>query len=204
MNVFNDRTPGSMETWVDDSGKLRHFTLVQNTGFPMAVYLDGVEVRLVPKLPTTESRVIPDGWKLVPIEPTRFMVDAMIKVDEGGYYEMYSAALNAAPERRVPDGWKLVPIEPTREMNFAGDSAATMFAKSSKGFWYWGAIYRAMLNAAPERRVFEWQGERKIAEHEYITTAFNYPEAPIGSRDWTLFWQGWQAALNAVPAKGEA
>ena len=56
-----------------------------------------------------------------------------------------------------------------------------------------------------ERRVFEWQGERKIAEHEYITTAFNYPEAPIGSRDWTLFWQGWKAALNAAPAptKGE-
>ena len=61
-----------------------------------------------------------------------------------------------------------------------------------------------LLNPTTERRVFEWQGERKIAEHEYITTAFNYPEAPIGSRDWTLFWQGWQAALNAAPAKGEA
>ena len=56
-----------------------------------------------------------------------------------------------------------------------------------------------MSHPTTERRVFEWQGERKIAEHEYITTAFNYPEAPIGSRDWTLFWQGWQAALNAAP-----
>ena len=55
------------------------------------------------------------------------------------------------------------------------------------------------IGHAEQRRVFEWQGERKIAEHEYITTAFNYPEAPIGSRDWTLFWQGWQAALNAAP-----
>lgn len=34
---------------------------------------------------------------------------------------------------------------------------------------------------------------RKAAEHAYITTAFNYAEHPVGSRDWSLFWRGWQA-----------
>jgi len=36
---------------------------------------------------------------------------------------------------------------------------------------------------------------REAAEHQYTMTAHNYAEAPIGSRDWTLYWRGWQAAL---------
>lgn len=40
--------------------------------------------------------------------------------------------------------------------------------------------------------------ERKAAEHAYITTAFDYASAPVGSRDWTLFWAGWQAARSAA------
>lgn len=35
--------------------------------------------------------------------------------------------------------------------------------------------------------------ERKAAEHEYATTAFDYARNPIGSRDWTLYWAGWLA-----------
>jgi hypothetical protein len=39
----------------------------------------------------------------------------------------------------------------------------------------------------------ELPDEHKAAEQEYSTSAFNYPEAPIGSRDWCLFWDGWMA-----------
>jgi len=37
------------------------------------------------------------------------------------------------------------------------------------------------------------EAERKAAEHEYSTTAFDYPSNPVGSRDWTLYWAGWLA-----------
>lgn len=42
--------------------------------------------------------------------------------------------------------------------------------------------------------------ERKEAEHQYTISAFNYPDAPVGSRDWTLYWNGWQAraALSRI------
>lgn len=39
------------------------------------------------------------------------------------------------------------------------------------------------------------------------TTAFDYAKSPIGSRDWCLFWDGWQAALaayRATPPQAEA
>jgi hypothetical protein len=45
--------------------------------------------------------------------------------------------------------------------------------------------------------------ERKAAEHEYACTAFDYPSAPVGSRDWTLFWKGWQAARALGPVKAQ-
>jgi hypothetical protein len=44
--------------------------------------------------------------------------------------------------------------------------------------------------------------EREAAEQEYTVSAFDYPRNPVGSRDWTLFWQGWQARA-AAPAVQE-
>ena len=46
--------------------------------------------------------------------------------------------------------------------------------------------------------------ERKAAEHAYTVSAFDYEKAPVGSRDWTLFWSGWQkcAAQKAQPPCG--
>lgn len=41
--------------------------------------------------------------------------------------------------------------------------------------------------------------DRKKAEQEYANTAFDYVSAPIGSGDWRLFWQGWQAARASIP-----
>jgi hypothetical protein len=42
--------------------------------------------------------------------------------------------------------------------------------------------------------------ERRHVEQEYTRTAFDYTQQPVGSRDWCLFWDGWQAARAATPA----
>lgn len=41
---------------------------------------------------------LPDGWKLVPIDATRAMIDAAQRVEEEGYDAMHKAMLAAAPE----------------------------------------------------------------------------------------------------------
>lgn len=47
---------------------------------------------------TFNSPVIPDGWKLVPIDATRAMIDAAQRVEEDGYDAMHKAMLAAAPD----------------------------------------------------------------------------------------------------------
>ncbi|EPL7198470.1 hypothetical protein QCW82_004883 [Klebsiella michiganensis] len=42
--------------------------------------------------------VIPDGWKMVPIDATRAMIDAARRVEEDGYDAMHKAMLAAAPQ----------------------------------------------------------------------------------------------------------
>ncbi|MXF49729.1 DUF550 domain-containing protein [Raoultella sp. Lac2] len=49
------------------------------------------------------SPVIPDGWKMVPIDATRAMIDAAMRAEEDGYDAMHKAMLAAAPQE-VPDG----------------------------------------------------------------------------------------------------
>lgn len=49
--------------------------------------------------------------------------------------------------------------------------------------------------------------ERKAAELAYTSTANDYVRAPIGSRDWAIFLQGFQAALDhrvSAIVKGES
>ncbi|WP_336062251.1 hypothetical protein [Serratia sp. 201] len=41
---------------------------------------------------------IPEGWKLVPIDATRAMIDAAQRVEEDGYDAMHKAMIAAAPE----------------------------------------------------------------------------------------------------------
>lgn len=59
----------------------------------------------------TNSPVIPDGWKLVPIDATRSMIDAARRVEEDGYDAMHKAMLAAAPQltgsdpATVPGKW---------------------------------------------------------------------------------------------------
>lgn len=42
--------------------------------------------------------VIPDGWKIVPVDATRAMIDAARRVEEDGYDAMHKAMLSAAPK----------------------------------------------------------------------------------------------------------
>lgn len=38
--------------------------------------------------------------------------------------------------------------------------------------------------------------QRAAAEEQYSITAHDYVSNPIGSRDWTIYWRGWQAAVE--------
>lgn len=44
--------------------------------------------------------------------------------------------------------------------------------------------------------------ERKMAEQKYANNAFDYVSAPVGSRDWCMYWDGWKA--RAAMQTGEA
>lgn len=48
--------------------------------------------------PTGNSPVIPDDWKLVPVDATRAMIDAARRVEEEGYDAMHKAMIAAAPK----------------------------------------------------------------------------------------------------------
>lgn len=43
------------------------------------------------------TSTVPDGWKLVPVDATRAMIDAARRVEEDGYDAMHKAMLAAAP-----------------------------------------------------------------------------------------------------------
>jgi hypothetical protein len=44
---------------------------------------------------------VPDGWKLVPVDATRAMIDAAARAEEDGYEAMHKAMLAAAPTPEV-------------------------------------------------------------------------------------------------------
>lgn len=46
---------------------------------------------------TPPAASVPDGWKLVPVNATRAMIDAAQSVEEDGYDHMHKAMLAAAP-----------------------------------------------------------------------------------------------------------
>ncbi|EMV7411796.1 hypothetical protein AADQ46_005388, partial [Enterobacter soli] len=101
------------------------------------------------------SPVIPDGWKLVPVEPTAEMLQSGISA----HYERnqiqihdrsapgpmecaYVAMLAAAPHQGadgnspvIPDGWVAVPVEPTIAILDEFDSIIDYGAEDSKDAW---------------------------------------------------------------------
>jgi hypothetical protein len=50
-----------------------------------------------------------------------------------------------------------------------------------------------MVNAPPaaDASMVSERVERAAAEQAYTMQAFDYATAPVGSRDWTLYWRGW-------------
>ena len=64
-------------------------------------YVDGWNACRAAMLQAGNSPVIPDGWKLVPIDATRSMIDAARRVEEDGYDAMHKAMLAAAPPQEV-------------------------------------------------------------------------------------------------------
>jgi hypothetical protein len=44
------------------------------------------------------SAAVPDGWKVVPVVPTKEMVDAWISTYEGYIQDVWKAMLSASPE----------------------------------------------------------------------------------------------------------
>lgn len=76
---------------------------------------DPTRRRIVYTTPQLNSPEIPDGWKLVPIEPTQNMVDAHISgMQLAGFSRAYRDMLATAPEpqnqqqnipENIPQGW---------------------------------------------------------------------------------------------------
>ncbi|HDQ4038967.1 TPA: hypothetical protein P8L14_004518 [Yersinia enterocolitica] len=79
---------------------------------------DNQHRRIVYTTPQLNSPEIPEGWKLVPIEPTRQMMSqghfSMGGTDRGKFMRIYQAMLAAAPEPQnqqqnipeiIPQGW---------------------------------------------------------------------------------------------------
>ncbi len=70
--------------------------------------------------------------------------------------DMRAALQAAAKGWAVPEGWKLVPVEPTHEMRLAADKVdyehfiSKMPGHASPQAASVDAVYRAMLNAAPD------------------------------------------------------
>jgi hypothetical protein len=78
------------------------------------------------------------------------------------------------------DAWRDTPAEP-----FPG----TQHPK-------WLAVVDALLAAlnaplAADASMVSERVERAAAEQAYTMQAFDYATAPVGSRDWTLYWRGW-------------
>ena len=43
-----------------------------------------------------------------------------------------------------------------------------------------------------------FKAQRQAAELEYPKYAFDYERNSVGSRDWSLFWKGWQACVDTT------
>lgn len=114
----------------------------------------------------------PDGFALVPVEPTEAMKDAgdYSKWNYDDAADIYKAMLRAA-------GYA---ARGTKEPVFALEQALTQQrGEPSVRIEDLGII-------APMRHP-----ERADAEQAYSITAHDFEKNPIGSRDWTIYWRGW-------------
>ncbi|CNH99889.1 Protein of uncharacterised function (DUF551) [Yersinia frederiksenii] len=142
---------------------------------------------------------IPDGWKLVPIEPTQNMVDAHISgMQLAGFSRAYRDMLATAPDAsgfdpsfpgaeatvithyHTPEGYKLVPTEITKAMRDAWDSAPNCHEDDDVNMCN---AYRAMIAAAPEPQN-QQQNIPEIIPQGWINCSDQMPE----DDDFVLIW----------------
>ena len=103
---------------------------------PTTSIIARVALELNKRILAGNSPVITDGWKMVPIDATRAMIDAARRVEEDGYDAMHKAMLAAAPHDTpalnsvqsvvtVPGKWipvsERMPIEFEAVIAFDGD-----------------------------------------------------------------------------------
>lgn len=111
-------------------------------------YRDGWNACRAAMLQAGYSPVIPDGWKLVPIDATRSMIDAARRVEEDGYDAMHKAMLAAAPQEK-----------PVNVVTAGKALTITLPDISSKAFWsgagknetFHPETYRRWVKEAVER-----------------------------------------------------
>lgn len=129
-----------------------------DNGTIVATYALPVKNRVAPKLylhpapQQADRQRVPEGWKLVPVEPTDEMVDAacdtsdFFRVD---FVRAWDAAIKASPEltqSATSHTHKVVPVTPTKEMLISGARAPVELLSPDGAL----QVYRAMLAAAPE------------------------------------------------------
>lgn len=77
----------------------RNYTYITHRK-PDAFEMEKCEIELLYTTPPLNSPEVPEGWKLVPIEPTQNMVDAHISgMQLAGFSRAYRDMLAAAPEK---------------------------------------------------------------------------------------------------------
>ncbi|KQN53168.1 hypothetical protein ASF13_16340 [Erwinia sp. Leaf53] len=83
---------------LDGSEEWQQWEEVDEGEYHASVNYEGWGRRVLYGAPATSA---PDGWKLVPVDATRKMIDAAKCIEEDGYDAMHKAMLAAAP---IPGG----------------------------------------------------------------------------------------------------
>lgn len=107
------QAPAAVPDW-EEAARTMSVKIAQNCNsvpqlvFPF-LYLGLKDLFATPGLPATEDssageqaeatarQAAPDGWRLVPVDATRSMINAAAAVEEDGYDAMHKAMLSAAP-----------------------------------------------------------------------------------------------------------
>lgn len=115
--------------------------------------------------------------------------------------DLYAAPVAQQPQYPLPDD-----LYPSKDWAAGSYSERVEWLHTMyEGQKALAAEYERQLGKQPQAEaVPSIEQERKEAEQQYSITAFNYPEAPIGSRDWVLYWAGWLARSTAFKVPKQA
>lgn len=164
---------------------------------------------------------VPDGWKLVPVEPSREMVDSgvMFGISPNKASIIYQSMVNAVPNPPLPRDFHSDGVTRTsqdaapqpREVRGV-DAVRALVAEwrqrpgITDAYKICATELETALATTPQDAAGVEQSvaieqlstnaplrhsERADAEQAYTLTAFDYVRAPVGTHDWQLYWRGW-------------